>query len=130
MENKEELEKMKENIDNFIEENKINLFCVSDELLNATDLGKTYGKGGRAVNLILNKEGFLKENDNKEDKEKWRLTEKGKKYAVTPIKFIVSITKEGNLLIRLKVENPKWLGKMKIEFDEIMKKEENKNGTK
>lgn len=130
MENKEELEKMKESIDNFIEENKINLFCVSDELLNATDLGKTYGKGGRAVNLILNKEGFLKENDNKEDKEKWRLTEKGKKYAVTPIKFIVSITKEGNLLIRLKVENPKWLGKMKIEFDEIMKKEENKNGTK
>ena len=130
MENKEELEKMKESIDNFIEENKINLFCVSDELLNATDLGKTYGKGGRAVNLILNKEGFLKENDNKEDKEKWRLTEKGKKYAVTPIKFIVSITKEGNLLIRLKVENPKWLGKMKIEFDEIMNKEENKNGTK
>ena len=130
MENKEELEKMKENIDNFIEENKTNLFCVKDELLNATDLGKPYSKGGRAVNLILNKEGFLKENDNKEDKEKWRLTEKGKKYAVTPIKFIVSITKEGNLLIRLKVENPKWLGKMKIEFDEIMKKEENKNGTK
>lgn len=127
MENKEELEKIKENIDNFIKENKTNLFCVKDELLNATDLGKPYGKGGRAVNLILNKEGFLKENDNKEDKEKWKLTEKGKKFAVTPIKFVSTITKEGNILTRLRYENPVWLSKMKTEFEKIMKEEENKN---
>lgn len=129
MENIENLKKMKEDIDNFIEENKNNLFGVTDELLNATELGKSFKKSGRAVNLILYKEGFLKENDDKDQKIKWKLTEKGKKYAITPIKFISSITDEGNVLTRLKYENPRWLGKIKVEFEKIMK-EEQENGTK
>lgn len=129
MEIKDVSKSIKIGTENMLEENKLNLFVVNDEILTSTDLGKPFEKSGRAVNLLLHKAGFLEKNENKEEKSKWKLSEKGKKFAVTPVKQLVTIIDEYNVLVRQKKENPQWIGKMRLEFEKIIL-EEKGNGTK
>lgn len=121
-------------IKNFMEENSINVLAVHDEIYTSTELGEfdnLQEKGnakGRKMNEKLSQMGFLEENKNRSTKEqKWKLTEKGKKFAITPIKFIVSFTNDNkNILITLKKETHRWIGAIKEEIKNY-NLEENKN---
>lgn len=120
MDNGINLEEIKEDIEKFLEENKLNVFAVDDELLNSTDLGKTQNKSAIATNKLLNKAGILAENTEPNRVAKWKITDEGRKYAVTPIKFSVSIENENTIIVHLKEENPKWTGKIKEKFADIV----------
>lgn len=121
---KEELKKaIEEGIQAFFEQNKINVLAVNDKLLNSTDLGVTQNMSAIATNKTLHKAGILEENTDINRTSKWKITEEGQEYAVTPLKFIVSVTDDENILVRLKEENPKWLGKFEERFADIVRKE-------
>lgn len=137
MEDEIDLKEIKEGIEKFLEENKLSVMAVKDDIFTATELGELYNiqaKGtakGRKMNEILAEIGFLEENEDRdENTPKWELTEEGRKYAITPIKFIVSIVNENNnILIDLKKDQHKWLGTIRNEIEKYYK-EEVTNGKK
>ena len=124
---KEELTKeVEKGIQNFLQENKINVLAIKDKLLTSTELGATQNISAIATNKLLNSAGILEENTDPNRSTKWKITEKGRQYAVTPIKFTVSIENENTIIVHLKEENPKWIGNIKEKFAEIVK-ENNQN---
>lgn len=110
-------------IEKFYKENKTNILAVNDELLNSTELGRTQNKSPQATNKILNRAGILEENTDPNRATKWKITDNGRKYAVTPVKFTATIKNENTVIVHLKKENPSWTGKLKREFANIVKKD-------
>lgn len=134
---KENFEKLKEGIEKFLEENTPNVFAVNDEIFTSTELGELENlpeKGtakGRKMNELLAEMGFLEENkERNKGIPKWKLTNKGRKYAITPIKFIVSIVNDdNNILIDLKKDTHRWIGAIRKEIEKYIK-EKKENGQK
>ena len=121
---KEEIKKaIEEGIQSFFEKNKINVLAINGGLLTSTELGATQNMSAIETNKLLNKTGILEENTDINRTSKWKITKDGQEYAVTPLKFIVSVTNDDNILVRLKEENPKWLGKLEEKFADIVRKE-------
>ena len=128
IEKKEEIKKAVEvGIQAFFEKNKINVLAINGKLLTSTELGATQNMSAIATNKLLNKAGILEENTDINRTSKWKITEDGQKYAVTPLKFIVSDTDDDNILVRIKEENPKWLGKLEERFADIVKEDKQEN---
>lgn len=130
----EELKKaIEEGIQAFYKKNRINVLAINDNLINSTELGATQNISAIATNKILHTEGILQENTDIDSKAKWKITEKGKKYAVIPLKFTITVNNENSVIVHLKEENPKWICSFKTEFANIVKnckeiKEENIDG--
>lgn len=119
--NEELKQKIEKGIQNFLQENRITVLAVNGKLLTSTDLGKTQNLSAIATNKILNKAGILEENTDPDRTSKWKITKEGRQYAVTPIKFTVSIENDNTIIVHLKEENPKWTEKLKEKFTEIVK---------
>lgn len=130
----EKLKKViEEGVQKFYEKNKVNILALNDKLINSTELGATQNISAIATNKILNTAGILQENTELDKNQKWKITEKGKKYAVIPLKFTITANNENSFIVHLKEENPKWIGSFKKEFANIIEKskkikEENKDG--
>ena len=129
--NKKKMQKalieIKDDITNFLQENKVSVFEVKEDYLTSKELGETQKISAVKTNKILEEKGYIEKDENKN----WQLSRKGKLYGFTPIKFVTTI--KGNTLItHLKKENPKWFKSFKEPFAEIIKEEceENKNGRK
>ena len=127
MPNEENLEQIKSGIEAFLEENNSAVFSVKEDFITSQELGKECNISAIKTNQILEKNNYLKKDDNG----KWKLTSKGERIGFTPVKFVIKL-EDNCLIIYLKKENPKWFASFKEMFSKIVKeyKEEIEDETK
>lgn len=127
MPNEENLEQIKSGIEAFLEENNSAVFSVKEDFITSQELGKECNISAIKTNQILEKNNYLKKDDNG----KWKLTSKGERIGFTPVKFVIKL-EDNCLIIYLKKENPKWFTSFKEMFSKIVKeyKEEIEDETK